>query len=130
MSYTLPDEDMLKSIVRRVLRRKGVVESQSELVREVRKHLNHVDPSYRVSPRRVRLTAIEDPHIKLEIRYRLTDIHTENFEKCPVCGSKMTKVKNSTLDGKSVVIGFKCIRCPYWTGKRIRKPVRYIFRYV
>ncbi len=129
MAYEIPEEEEVKRIILKILHMRGVVESQAELHREVMKHLERKNKNYRLSGRRMRIIALNSGHVGIEIRYRLTDKEVESFEICPVCGSKMVKISNSTLDGSRVIIGFRCTGCPYWTGKRLRVPVRYVFRY-
>jgi hypothetical protein len=46
---------------------------------------------------------------------------------CPVCGSKVKKIKNKTLKGGSVTAGFKCTMCPYHTSLPVRIPAKYTF---
>ncbi len=129
MGYKIPPEDEVTSAVLKVVKSKRVVESQNELLHEVMKHLRRKNAEYRISGRRLRLIALKTGKIKMEIRYRITDKHVDNLEICPVCGEKMVKVENATLDGGRVVVGFKCTQCPYWTGKTLRLPIRYIFRF-
>ncbi len=129
MSYEIPDEGEVKKIILRILSRRGIVESQAELHREVLKHLNRKNKNYKLSAKRMRIIALQSEEVKIEIRYKVSDKIVEEMDKCPVCGGRMVKIENSTLNGGKVVIGFKCLNCPYWTGKQLRIPVRYIFRY-
>ena len=46
----------------------------------------------------------------------------------PCLGGSATKeLQNQTLDGEEVKLGFRCSKCPYWTGPERRVPVRYTF---
>ena len=127
MEYEIPsDAEVIDAIVK-VLKRRGTVESQAELRKLVMVHLLRINRNYRVSGRRMRILAISSGKVSLEIHYRSTGKDVENMEICPVCGSKMRKIENLTLDGGRVTIGFRCTRCPYWTGKRLRMPIRYVF---
>ncbi len=127
MDYEIPSESEVLNAIIRVLRRNGFVESQSELREEVLKKLRRINKNYTVSGRRVRLIALSSGKVSLEIKYRLTGREVESMHTCPVCGSEVKRIENMTLDGGRVTIGFKCTRCPYWTGKNLRMPVRYIF---
>jgi uncharacterized protein with PIN domain len=129
MGYEIPKEEEVSEIITKILERRGVIESQAELHREVMKHLKRRNKDYKLSERRMRIIALSNKSVALEIRYKLTDKVVEDMEKCPVCGGNMARIENSTLDGKKVIIGFKCTSCPYWTGKKLRVPIRYIFRY-
>ncbi len=129
MGYQIPPEEEVSRIIEKILKRRGTVESQRELHDEVMKHLVRMNKSYRLTPRRMRLIAINSGKVRMEIRYKVMDKNVESMETCPVCGSRMVKIENATLDGKRVVIGYKCVKCPYWTAKKLRMPIRYIFRY-
>ncbi len=129
MVYELPEDAEVEEVILKILSRRGVVESQAELHREVMKHLLRRNERYRLSERRMRLVALSTRNIRVEIKYKLTERSVDNMEICPVCGSPMERISNYTLDGKKVVIGFRCTHCPYWTGTKLRVPIRYIFRY-
>ncbi len=129
MGYEIPAEEEVIQIILKILKRRGSVESQRELHEEVMKHLLRINSNYRLTPRRMRVIAINSGKIRLEIRYKMMDKSVEEISVCPVCGGKMVRIENATLDGQRVIIGFKCLNCPYWTGKKLRMPVRYIFRY-
>ncbi len=128
MEYSIPDESMVKEIVRKVLLHRGVVESQAELRREVLKHLQHRNGEYTISGKRLRRIALEMKDVKVEIHCKTTDVEVNEMDKCPVCGSEMEKIENMTLEGEKITIGFKCVHCPYWTGHKLRVPIRYVFR--
>ncbi len=130
MPYLIPDEELVKDALLRVMSEKVVVESQAELLREVLKHLRRYNLEYTISGRRLRIIALKIPDIQVEIRCKVTRRVVEDMHTCPVCGGEMIKIENMTLSGGSVVTGFRCTSCPYWTGKKLRVPVRYIFRKV
>jgi hypothetical protein len=46
---------------------------------------------------------------------------------CPVCASKVKKIKNRTLRGGSIIAGYKCTGCSYHTSLPVRIPARYTF---
>jgi hypothetical protein len=46
---------------------------------------------------------------------------------CPICGSKVKKIKNKTLKGGFITIGYNCTFCPYHTGIPLKLPARYTF---
>ncbi len=129
MGYEIPKEDEVKEILLKIMKRRGIIESQAELHREVMKHLKRRNEDYKLSEKRMRIITLATGKVKIEIRYKLTDKIIESMDKCPVCGEEMVRIENSTLDGENVIIGFKCTKCPYWTGRNLRVPIRYIFRY-
>ncbi len=128
MSYKIPSEKDVGKIIVKVLKVRGVIESQSELNREVLKHLRRINKDFKLTPPRMRRIALKTSKIKIEIRCKTTEKIVENMKICPVCGGKMEKITNSTLEGEKIAIGFRCTDCPYWTGKNLRVPIRYIFR--
>ena len=128
MTYTIPDENVVADVLLKIMRAEIMIKSQAELKKLVSMHLNRINPAYRISEKRIRKIAIRNPAIMVEIRYKTTDREVTDLRICPVCGNNMEKLENMTLDGEKIIIGFKCIFCPYWTGKKLRVPIRYIFR--
>ncbi len=128
MAYKIPKDEEIEEILQRVMKVRRIVESQAELKREVMKHLQRRNKEYKISGRRLRRIALKMDTIKVEIRCKLTNEEVIDMKACPVCGSKMEKIENMTLEGEKITVGFKCTFCPYWTGNRLRVPIRYIFR--
>ncbi len=128
MTYKIPKDEEIEEILGRVMKVRRIVESQAELKREVMKHLQRRNIEYKISGRRLRRIALKMDNIKVEIRCKLTNEEVIEMKTCPVCGSKMEKIENMTLEGEKITVGFKCTFCPYWTGNRLRVPIRYIFR--
>ena len=75
---------------------------------------------------RIRKAAVLKTPVKLHIHYRETN-ETSTKGPCPVCGSETLQIRNKTLFDEKVDLGFRCTKCPYWTGQLKRVPVRYIF---
>ncbi len=128
MQYRIPNDDEIAKIVLKVMRSEHVIESQAELLREVIKHLHRIDKNYRLSGKRLRKIALRIPEVKVEIRCKITDNLVDSLDTCPVCGERMEKIENMTLEGERITIGFRCTFCPYWTGRKLRVPTRYVFR--
>ncbi len=64
----------------------------------------------------------------MPLSVRLPDLQDWKAQvKCPVCGARLRKVRNMTVFGGTVTLGYRCDRCRYWTGLRKRVPTRYIF---
>jgi hypothetical protein len=81
---------------------------------------------YRLSARRLRRIAAGLKDVDLIIHCR--EGGRMNRRKiCPVCGSRMDDIQNSTLYGWKVNTGKTCPTCSYWTGARRRIPIRYVF---
>lgn len=125
MGYTVPSDEEVLGALMRVMAREGTVTSQRELRQEVLEELRVLEPDYAVSGERVRQLAIRSGYVDLEIRAGETD--RDPPDRCIVCGDGFEKVRNRTLDDRTVTIGWSCTTCPYWTGEDRRVPLRYTF---
>jgi uncharacterized protein with PIN domain len=126
MAYKLPEDEEVSNAIKRVLSRRGLVNSQRKLTELVRRELKSMDPDYAVTEERVRKLAIEGGLAKISINARDTGIKTSS-STCPVCGRRMEHIKNLTVYGGSVDLGYRCSKCTYWTGVKTRRPTRYVF---
>jgi len=124
-SYRIPSDARVQDAIARVLSTRQIVESQRKLKHLVEKDLKG-DERYRVGEPRLRLIAINSGLVDLEIRCRDTP-KMRSLVKCPVCGERLKKVRNMTVFGGTVTLGYRCDRCKYWTGLKRRVPTRYIF---
>lgn len=117
------DEEVVALVVKVILR-EGTVATQRALAALVNDEL----PAGRlhVSPQRVRVLAARSGLVGLAIRARI-DGPTPDLDACPVCGSRLKRTENRTLTGKSAATGYKCTRCPWWTGRDMRVPQHYTF---
>jgi len=102
-----------------------VVDSQRKLKGLVERDLKGQE-RYKVGGPRLRLLAIDSGLVDLEILCRDTD-EMRSLVKCPVCGARLKKVRNMTVFGGTVTLGYRCERCRYWTGLKRRVPTRYVF---
>ncbi|MGC8565670.1 MAG: hypothetical protein ACP5R0_02220 [Thermoplasmata archaeon] len=127
MSYKIPDNKLLLFIIKKVINEKKVIKSQKKFLEFVIDELKSSGINYRVDGKRLRKIAINKLKIKLEIEYRESNEESKYLKTCPVCGSKLKDIKNSTLDGEKVFAGKKCTKCPYWTGPKKRIPRKYTF---
>jgi formate dehydrogenase maturation protein FdhE len=126
MSYRIPPAKVLVEAISEVIREKQSVDSQRQLTALVHKALKKRDSDYTASEVRIRKAAVLKTPLKLHIYYRETDeVSTKGH--CPVCGSETHQIRNKTLFDEKVDIGFRCTKCPYWTGQMKRVPVRYMF---
>lgn len=124
MQYHIPTSEEVVIAIYRALRKYGTIDSQWKLREKVTEELKNLDKGYRVSLQRVRKLAVKAGFIKIEIRSREGE---EETTACPVCDGKLRKVKNISLWGKEVIVGYKCTSCPYKSGKKRQIPTRYIF---
>ena len=124
-SYRIPSDARVRESLARILSTRQMVDSQRKLKQLVDKDLKG-DEKYRVGEPRLRLLAIESGLVNLEIRCRDTQ-EMRSLVRCPVCGERLKKVRNMTVFGGTVTLGYRCGRCKYWTGLRRRVPTRYVF---
>jgi uncharacterized protein with PIN domain len=126
VAYRIPsDEEVLAATVKVVLA-EGTVASQRRLSELVRKELKRRDAEFRVGEARVRALAVRSGVVAVTIHARKVGDGRE-VERCPVCGAKLRRTSNATLTGSSTPVGYRCTRCPWWTGRELRMPARYAF---
>ncbi len=123
--YRVPDDDRVKAALARIFSTRHEVNSQRQLKRLVEKDLKS-DEVFRVGEVRLRKLAIDSGLVNLEIHSRETEAR-RSLIKCPVCGERLARVRNMTVFGGTVTLGYRCDRCSYWTGLKKRVPTRYIF---
>jgi len=126
MSYRIPSEDLLERTIREVMKDQTMVVSQRRLTELVVARLREEDPDFTATGERIRRVTIGKGIAKVVIYARETEERTR-FGRCPVCSSRMSRLRNLTVFGGSVTLGYKCTLCPYWTGLKRRVPVRYVF---
>lgn len=126
MNYRVPSADVLATAIEEVMKDHPTIGSQRQLAKYVREKLLAIDPDYSVTEERVRKIGILQKLFKIQIQSRESD-RKSIYARCPVCGSKMSKVRNKTMYGGTVTLGYRCTVCPFWMGIRSRVPVRYAF---
>lgn len=128
MSYHIPSDKQVEKAITKVLKKFRTVDSQSKLKYLVTRELNTRKKRYGVSSRRLRLLALKNDAVKIEIHTREGD-PKKLLTRCPVCDNPLKKLKNLTIWGGEVTIEYRCSKCGYWTGKKKMIPTRYIFHY-
>ncbi len=126
MAYRIPSDTEIVQAIKDVLDRYGAISSQRKLTELVLRALRRHDSDYAVSEERVRRLAISNGLATVEMRCRETKDKT-SAGSCPVCGGKTERIKNLTVYGGSVTMGYRCKTCGYWTGVKSRVPTLYIF---
>ncbi len=124
MSYSLPSSEEVVVAIYKVLRDHGTVDTQQKLRQEVLHELRAWDSSYTVSEERVRTLAARANFTRVDVHSR--EGHTP-ARRCPVCGGTLQRVKNLSLWGEEVTVGYTCDICSYKGGMRQRVPTRYVF---
>jgi hypothetical protein len=126
MSYRVPSAEVLAVAIADVLREHGTISSQRLLAHFVREKLHCVDRSYGITEERVRRTAVQSGMARMEVETRDTGIKVKGG-RCPVCNARLRKIRNRTIYGGSVILGYRCSSCSYKMGTTLRVPVKYIF---
>jgi hypothetical protein len=129
-SYRIPREGIVREILYSVMKDHVTIRSQTLLHKLIESRLGELEPGerFRLSPERLRRIAATMQGVKMMIHCRESE---EPFTgtRCPVCSSQMRPIRNQTLYGWTVNTGKLCPVCGFWTGTKMRKPVRYVFIY-
>lgn len=126
MSYRIPSAEILIEAIREVLSSHSMIVSQRTLSGLVNHKLKILDSAYTATEERIRKLIINKDLGKIEIHARESEERSK-AGRCPVCSARMKRIRNQTIFGGTVTLGYKCMKCPYWTGLRKRIPVRYVF---
>ncbi len=125
-AYRRPaDEEIVASAIKVILEETSVASLKRfrELVlRELRRH----DRAYALGEKRLRALALRTGLIEVEVRTR-EEGTVPVLSACPVCASPLSRTENRTLAGGNVATGYRCRKCPWWTGRDYRVPNRYAF---
>ena len=122
----MPPVEVLAIAIADALREHGAISSQRLFAHFVREKLRCIDRAYGVTEERVRRTAIQSGLVKVDVETRDTGVRVKGG-RCPVCNSRLRRVRNRTLYGGYVILGYRCISCPYKMGTTRRVPVKYTF---
>ncbi len=123
--YRIPSDEVVRAALARVFQTRHEVPSQRQLKRLVERDLRGAE-NFRVGEERVRHLAIDSGLVGLQIHTRESE-QKRGLTKCPVCGERVKRVKNMTVFGGTVTLGFRCPKCGYWSGLKRRIPTRYVF---
>jgi len=118
------DEEVVGILVKVILD-EGTVSSQKRLAQLVNRQLKK--RGMHVTGERIRVLAVKSGLVGVTIRARV-DGATPEMERCPVCRSRLKRTANRTLTGATAQTGYKCSKCPWWTGRELRIPMHYVFQ--
>ena len=121
--YKIPKEEEIRRAIYRTLKRYGSFPSLNRLRKGVLEELKSMDKKYTISIPRVRILAARSGFVKVKVKKKH---ERKKFRGCPVCGGQLRRIKNLSLLGKEVVIGYKCELCSY-KGTTNEVPLRYSF---
>ncbi|KAA0003203.1 MAG: hypothetical protein FE044_01845 [Thermoplasmata archaeon] len=125
--YALPKEEEIRNALYSALRKNKSFPSLVKLREAVIKELKKMNPSYTISMRRARVIAARSGFVKISAKMRASN---KKLKVCPICGAKLEPIKNYSLLGEEVIIGYKCKLCSYKAGIKNEMPVRYSFQLV
>lgn len=125
-SKKIPREHFVINIIKEVMRRRGVVQSQEDLCAIVLEKLRKYDKDYVLSPRRTKNLVLKIPKIGIKAKTKKMPKMTK-LERCPVCNKKVDKIYGKNLLNKKIHIGYTCKRCGYTTDLEAFMPMKYIF---
>ena len=123
--FHVPKDEEVAGAVVRAIQERGPFRSQKQFRAAVVDALRATDPKATVGEERLRRIALRSKMVHLELDYR--DGTGQVAEACPVCGAALRRVKNRTLNRKTVVVGFECPKCVYRTPSEKLRPARYQF---
>lgn len=126
MGYKLPSVEEVERAIASILRREKKLPSESRFLSLVRRELKRRDKDYTVSHERLRRVALRSGLCKVTIHTRRSDSRRPIY-RCPVCGTTVKRVKNQTIYGGTVTLGYECPFCGFSTGISRRVPQRYVF---
>ena len=117
-------DDVIRFVLKEVMKEKRRVESQKELTELVRKRLSKAEGAT-VSAQRLRLLATDTPGISIIAETKEGDVP----EKCPVCYHSLKKRKMKNLKGRKIVFGYTCPKCGFESDSTKIAPRKYVFVY-
>jgi len=118
------DEEITAVLVKVILE-EGTIASQTRLAELVNRLMKK--RGFHVTGERVRVLAVRSGLVGVTIRARVNG-PTPELARCPVCRSRLRRTVNRTLTGATAQTGYRCARCPYWTGRELRIPQHYVFQ--
>ncbi|MBD3155955.1 MAG: hypothetical protein GF368_04860 [Candidatus Aenigmarchaeota archaeon] len=124
--YKIPKEDFVYQIVRDVVRKRGIIETQEELCERVDKRLKKYNRNFVISPKRVRRIAIKVPNIKIKVKTRKSP-KIKNIKRCPACKGRLKKIYGVNLIDKEVHVGYACSKCNFSSDLKSLVPMKYVF---
>ncbi len=120
----IPKRDVVKFVVKSALHRRSA-DSQEELVEILNRELRKVDAEYSISGKRLRKIVSGMDDVRMTVNTR----KGRRPDRCPSCGSLLSRKFNRNLKGRNVLIGLRCRRCGYNGHDGRWTPGRYTFSF-
>ena len=124
--HKIPKDDFLYQVIRDVVRKTGIIDTQEELCQRVVKRLKRYNPEFVLSAKRAKKIAIKISEIKVKAKTKRS-LEMKTIKKCPVCKGRLKKIYGTNLLNKRIHIGYLCKRCGFSTDLSSIVPMRYIF---
>ncbi len=125
-SKKIPREHFVINVIKEVMSKRGVVQSQEDLSEIVLERLRKYDKNYVLSPRRVKNIVIKIPNIEIKAKTKRVP-RMSKLEICPICDKKISKIYGKNLLNKKIHVGYVCDRCGFTTDLEAFMPMKYIF---
>jgi hypothetical protein len=122
----VPKEHFVINIIKEVMKKRGVVQSQEDLCAIVLNELRKYDKAYVLSPKRTKNLVIKIPNIGIKAKTKHVP-RMNKLETCPICGKKVSNIYGKNLLNKKIHIGYICQRCDYTTDLEAFMPMKYLF---
>jgi ribosomal protein L37AE/L43A len=120
----IPKREVVKFVVKSALHRKSAG-SQEQLVEMVNRELRKVDAEYSITGKRLREIVSGMREVVMTVNTR----RGRRPDRCPSCGSLLSKRFDRNLRGRNVLIGLRCRRCGYSGHDGRWTPGRYTFAF-
>ncbi len=124
--HKIPKDDFVYQIVRDIVRKRGLVDTQEELCYLVIQKLKKYNQEFVLSARRTKEIALKIPEIKIKAKTKKSPKMKE-IKKCPVCEARLKKIYGTNLLNKKIHLGYLCKICGFSTDLSSVVPMRYIF---
>jgi len=121
--YKLPKEEEVRKAIFNAIKKKKNFASLKDLRNSILQELKKIDENYTISMGRARNITARSGFVKISTKNKKS---SKNISQCPVCGGAIEKIKNLSLLGEKIVVGYRCKTCGY-KCKKGEVPSRYEF---
>jgi len=123
--YKLPKEEEIRRAIFNAIKKEKGFNSLKDFRNKILNELKKIDENYKISTGRARNMIARSGFVKISTKNKKSD---KKILKCPVCGGALEKIKNLSLLGEKIVVGYRCKICRYKAGKG-EMPYRYEFHF-
>ncbi|MEM1513442.1 MAG: hypothetical protein QXW78_00160 [Candidatus Thermoplasmatota archaeon] len=123
--YKLPKEEEIRRAIFNAIKKERSFNSLKDFRDKILNELKKIDENYTISLGRARSLIARSGFVKISIKNKKTD---KKILKCPVCSGNLEKLKNLSLLGEKIVVGYRCKICGY-KAKKGEMPYRYEFHF-